>query len=526
MSLYRLLRKLGFPYPAAGIPAMLLVLLYGSLTGMGTSTARAVVMFMLAVGADVTGKSYDMLTALAAAALLLLLEQPLYARSASFLLSFGAVLGIGLLYQPLLGLFPAKRKVSQAFLASLSVQLATLPLLEYFYYEIPPYAIFLNLAVIPLMTVLMFGGIAAVILSFLSWQAAYLPAILCRAILELYEGLGTFVLRLPGSVVICGRPALAQLIAYYLGLALLAAWGNGDSSHRITHALEGVWKKRAVCIAFLALLQVGLSLRIHSGLAFTMLDVGQGDGLFLRTAQGTTLLIDGGSSSVRNVGRFRILPFLKEQGVGSLSFVAVTHTDSDHISGIEELILQSGEPGGIRVETLLMSAQEEQREAGLRLKELAMEHGIVVERIGAGDVLQDESTRIVCLHPEVEKSYPDPNGESLVFQVTYGEFSLLLTGDLEEEGEEELLNENGIGRCQVLKVGHHGSKTSTTEKWLGEVCPDVALISCGIDNSYGHPHAETLERLKKAESQVFLTSERGAVTIHSDGKKFWVKSCL
>ena len=529
VSLYRLFRRVGVSYPASGIPSALLVLLYGSLTGMGTSTVRAVTMFLLAVGADILGKSYDMLTALGTAALSILLEQPLYARNASFLLSFGAVLGIGTLYRPLTELFAVRRKWGQAFFVSLSVQLATLPLIQSFYYEIPVYGIFLNLLVIPLMTLLMFAGIGAVALSFLSMESARFLALACRGILELYERAGRAVLRLPGSVFICGEPKIWQIIVYALGLSLFVLWSGRERRRRRGESKEnpaGFFGKRAAWICMGLFLNVCLLARFRNGLTFTMLDVGQGDGLFLETAEGTTLLVDGGSSSVKEVGKYRILPFLKSRGIGTLDYAAVTHTDGDHISGIEELLKQAGEPGGVKIKTLLLSAQAEQEEAGLRLRELAERQGVSVRRIQAGDMLRDAGTRILCLHPEAGKAYGDSNGMSLVFYITYGKFSLMLTGDLEEEGEKEILKNYPVKKCRVLKAGHHGSRTSTTEAWLEAVRPELTLISCGADNSYGHPHRETLERLRGAGSRVCLTKRQGAITLHSDGKTFRAEGFL
>ncbi len=257
-----------------------------------------------------------------------------------------------------------------------------------------------------------------------------------------------------------------------------------------------------------------------------MLDVGQGDALFLETAGGTTFLVDGGSSSVKEVGTYRILPFLKSRGVRVLHYAAVTHTDGDHISGIEELLEQSGEPGGVKIETLLLSVQAEGEEAGRALRELAKRKGVSVRHIQAGDMLRDESTRIACLHPEEGKAYGDSNGMSLVLHLVYGEFSLLLTGDLEQEGEEEILKRYPVPACRVLKAGHHGSKTSTTEQWLRAVEPKLTLISCGEENAYGHPHRETLERLSAAGSRVSITALQGAVTLHSDGRTFWAESFL
>ncbi len=532
MSLYRLLRKLGCSYSMAGCPAMGLVLLYGSVTGMGTSTTRAVIMFLLAVTGDILGKSYDMLTALAVAALLLLADQPLYALDASFLLSFGAVLGIGLVYPAFHSLFPTEKKWAQAFLISLSVQTLTIPFIQNFYYQVPVYSIFLNLLVIPLMTILMFCGIAAVALSFLSWKIAFIPSLICNVILYIYENLGSFTLKLPGAVMICGKPHVWQMILYYLGIGSFVFW-RYQAEKRAKRQIEageegeigesGMRFQRLGFVAAYLLLNLCLSLRAHSGLTFTMLDVGQGDGLFLRTDSGTTCLIDGGSSSVKEVGEYRILPFLKEEGISTLDYVMVTHTDSDHISGIKELLSVTGEPGEVKVGTLLLTEQGEKEEAGKQLKELAASKGIFVSVVKQGDVLLDKSTEIACLHPKGGAEYTDQNASSMVLKVTYGEFSLLLTGDLEEEGERDILDEHCLGTCDVLKAGHHGSKSSTTEAWLETVNPQLTVISCGQENSYGHPHQETLTRLEAANSHVLMTTECGAITIYSDGKSFWAE---
>lgn len=234
-------------------------------------------------------------------------------------------------------------------------------------------------------------------------------------------------------------------------------------------------------------------------------------------------LIDGGSSDVKQAGRYRILPFLKEQGVGKLHFVMVTHTDKDHISGVEELLLQAAEPGGVRIGALLLSEQSYREEAGRELAALAKKAGAAVKVIKAGTVLEDKGVKLFCLHPGREGQYADRNAGSLVFRLAYKEFSMLLTGDLEETGEKEILEQGTDIRCEVLKVGHHGSRFSTSEEWLRKVQPKLTLISCGRNNSYGHPHEETLERLEDAGSRKLLTMEEGAVTIRSDGVSFWAE---
>lgn len=544
MSLYRFLRKRGCSYGISGGIGLTLVLLYGAMTGMSVSTIRAVTMFGLFVLAEFLGRSYDMLSALAVAALLLLLEQPLYVRSASFLLSFGAVLGVGLVYPAVQSLFEVQSKLGSAFLVSLSIQISTLPLLQWFYYEFPVYSVFLNLLVIPLMGALMLCGIVALGISAVSWKIASLPALICRFILRLYEWMGQGTLRLPGAVIICGKPKPWQIILYYGGVCSFVFWRNRvrekekwnlclrvakskeEKEETEEEKKQGKRKRgreKGATIAVTILLCICLQLRFHRGLCFTMLDVGQGDGLFLRTEEGTTCLIDGGSSDVKEVGRYRILPFLKEQGMGSLDYVIVSHTDGDHISGIEELLKQAKEVGGIKIGTLLMSKQSLEEDEGLQLSNLAMGAGVDVRVMKAGAVLEDKSTRLFCLHPTEGATYTDKNAGSLVLRLSYGEFSMLLTGDLEEIGEREILQREEEVACDILKVGHHGSRFSTTEEWLEATHPRLTLISCGENNSYGHPHKETLERLWEAGSQTLVTTRQGAITIYSDGKSFRVE---
>ena len=550
MSLYRFMRKRGCSYGLSGGVGLMLVMLYGAMTGMSISTARAVTMFGLAVGADLLGRSYDMLTALAVAALLLLGRQPLYARSPSFLLSFGAVMGVGVLYPAIRQCWGLRKphRGRDAFLLSLSIQFMTLPLVQWFYFEFPLYSVFLNLLVIPLMGTLMLCGIGALGVSVLSVSAARPLALVCRWILWIYEGLGGGTLKLPWSVIVCGKPRLWQVLLYYGGICGFVLWqsrsreqekwriclrtarGEEEQEEKDEREREEKrgWKtggspERIQNLALLLALCTCLQLRFTGGFSFTMLDVGQGDGLFLRTKDGMTCLIDGGSSDVKEVGRYRILPFLKEQGVGGLDYVIVTHTDGDHISGIRELLELAGEPGGIKIRTLLLSEQSAREEAGIKLRELAKKAGTQVKLVKAGTLLKDKSTRLCCLHPAEGDFYTDKNAGSLVFRLSYGSFSMLLTGDLEETGEREILENQEELCCDILKAGHHGSRFSTTEEWLQRVQPALTLISCGQDNSYGHPHEETRERLKEAKSRILVTTEQGAITVRSDGKSFWVE---
>lgn len=544
MTLYRLLRRCGMSLWMAGIPSMLTVLSYGILTGMGISTARAVLMFLLSAVADMSGKSYDMLTALAAAAICLLVNQPLYARNASFLLSFGAVLGIGSVYPVLQELFAVRNRVVQTLLLSLSVQLMTLPLTQYFYCEISLYSVLLNLVVVPLMTILMFSGILALGLSFLSFDAAGIPAFCCIVIIQLYEKLGTVFLCLPASVLHCGKPEIWQIVLYYMCLFGFLSWrfyvqecrkkqiaqaavlGEEEMEEEEKRKEPKLRQKQICSAAGLFFLNLLLLLRLTGGFQFTMLDVGQGEALFLRTKAGTSILVDGGSTSISEAGIYRIIPFLKTQGIAKLDYVIVTHVDKDHISGIQELLECSMRPGNVKITTLLLSYASLAEEAGQELAALAEACGTKVEKIMAGMILKDSSAQLECIYPGKEEDYEDTNAASVTMRFTYKKFSILMTGDLGVEGEKKILNSGETGNslnCEILKAGHHGSKTSSSEEWLSAVSPVCTLISCGKENPYGHPHQETLERLEKAGSSIMTTADCGAITVRSDGQEFRVE---
>lgn len=506
MGMYRLLRKAGASFAAAGIPSGISLLFYGMMTGFGVATARAVCMLLVLILAEILGRTYDMPSAMALAALFLVFRNPMLVWQAGFLLSFGAVLGICAVYPALAVLFPKKSKLIQTFLFSISISFVTYPLSVHFYYEYPLYGIFLNLIAIPCMPFVMGFGALALLGSMVFLPLGKLLAIPVHFFLSLYEFLGTRILKLPLSVLTLGCEKPWQLIAYYL-LFLIAL-----------RMIYRTGKRRFLIVIFAAVLLV--SVRFHSSVEFTVLDVGQGDGLFLRFPEGTTCFIDGGSTSFRKTGQYRILPYLKYEGVKKLDYVIFSHMDADHVNGMEELLEMSGEPEGISIGSILFPESAKGDEKKEKLCALAEKQGIHVETMGAGDEIFEKEAVLRCLFPERGRIFEDKNAGSLVLQFEYREFQLLLTGDLGIEGEKELLRHGKLGKVDVWKVSHHGSNNSGSEEFLEQICPSVSLISVGRKNRYGHPGRELLDRLERIGSKICTTSESGALMIESDGTEF------
>lgn len=638
MGLYQLLRRAGLKIKLSAILASMIIVLYGMMTGFAVSAIRAIAMFLLQMLAQILGRTYDRITALAVAAVLVLVEQPLYLFHSGFQFSFLCVLGISLIL-PVLGNVRKGKKLFEG----VALMAVTLPVYLGVFYQIPVYSMFLNFIVLPMMSILMGAGIVMILAAFLCTPLAIPAAWLITGILMVYERLGLFTEQLPHHYWTPGCPAKWQLAVYVAVLIIIAALGrtkrkavlyqrdciHKDCIHRrggcakeilqedppchevlqyeksqyerSQHGMAqynipryevsqyeipqyemqnkrirriachgGKWISTygipvGICWGFLLLGVVILTWRFRPELQVTFLDVGQGDCIFLQTENGDSYLTDGGSSSVSKVGKYRMIPFLKYQGASQIKAVFVSHADSDHYNGIAEL-LEQAELEGIRVENLVLTdiADECRSEGYEELVELAGQNGITVQFLHEGQQLQDGELLFQCLHPSKGYRAEDLNETSMVLFVTYREFSMLLTGDVQGAGEEHLTQElqdwkePGVTQMQdvirisgeeesiederiegqieekrpqnkmganhteteltILKVAHHGSKNSTSEEFLKAANPKLAIISCGEGNRYGHPHEETLERLEKVDIPWFCTKDYGAITVTVDDK--------
>ena len=548
------------------------------MTGFSVSTNRAVVMMILSLAAGIVGRTYDMLTALSISGIVILAQKPMLCMDSGFVLSFGAILGVGVVNPILMqGLEIQKTReemlrekkskssksvfckfksamwemIKKSLMASLSVQIVTLPVILYFYYEIPLYGVGLNIIVIPLMSILLgtalVGGIVGILFPFIPFLSRFFMGSV-HVILSWYEKLGSVTRELPFSRIIVGKPEIWQVGLYYVLLMYLvsvfyamnemcegrevgavASKIGAKAWRKVLAKLWNVWIKLSKwqkCIASVIWLAVSLVLLIPVGnfsfakteLEFTFVDVGQGDCIFMRSKNGFTCLVDGGSSDEKNVGTYRIIPFLKAKGIRRVDYIIVTHADSDHISGVIELLEDSGK-GGIEIGSLVLPRTTLIDENYESLVNLAEECVVPVVYIKAGDKLLAGKLELTCLHPAVGYEAEDSNSYSIVLKVQYGKFKALLTGDLGIEQEKFLVKNKMLENVLLLKVAHHGSKNSTCEEFLECVQPELAIISAGKDNSYGHPHRDTLERLIKVGSKVMSTIEYGGITVTVEGGK-------
>lgn len=513
MGLYRLLRKSAGGFLIPGTASLILMISYVIMTGASVSSIRAVLMFGVFLGAQILGRSYDLLSALSLAGILVLMEEPQYLFQASFQLSFLAIIGIGVLY-PRFKLLWLKeethKKWKEAVIVSICIQVVTLPCILYWYGEISVLGLLINMVVLPLTGMVMISGIMAAIAGLILPSAGSLLVGGAHYILILYEKICEWANYVSGGKGIWGAPKLWKIVVYYLVIAIIM-WGAAKKKRRDRIFLK-VLLLAAICL---------LWFKPRGELFMIFLDVGQGDAIFWRSPSGRTYLCDGGSSTVAKVGTYRIVPFLKWKGVSKLDYVFVTHMDADHINGVKELL----EPhiGEIPIGNLVLADIKTEDEVYQELKILAAAKGIPILYLKQGDTIQDGDIVMKCLWPAegTVVTKENRNENSLVLQVEYEAFRVLLTGDLEGAGEVELLGKGGLKSSVILKAGHHGSKGASSEQLLKQVKPLMTILSYGENNTYGHPHKELRARLEDSSSMAYETAAAGAISVSSNGK--WLK---
>ncbi len=517
MLVFYILLRLGAGIVPASVSSAGLMILYGVMTGESVSVMRALGMFGLGMMAKATGRSYDMLSALSLTVILTLLDNPVCLYYSGFLLSCGCICGAGLVLpclEEILRLSEIKKKavrdLAQSLAMGIAVQAAALPLIAWFFYEIPLYGILVNLLVVPTLSVTLVSGLVGAGLGVWRLWAGKIALFPGGLLIQFYLELCKIVKNLPGAVLTVGRPGMWQVVLYYviLGAALLLAKGLVQRREPQKGRPAGA----AVFLLFWCAGALMLCCPLRRALEITCLDVGQGDGAVISTPQGECYLVDGGSSSQRKVGQYRILPFLKSQGISRVDVAFVSHTDEDHINGLMEILemIKKGQTS-LEIRYLVMPRLEEQDKGEQELEALAKKAGTKVRYLGEGEEVTGQGVCWKAISPLAGIQSTDINENSLVLLLKSGGFQGIFTGDIGEEQEKEI--EAGLEDCDFLKVAHHGSRYSTGDGFLAQVRPEIAVASSSGSNTYGHPHPDTLERLEKNKCRVFLTKDSGAVTL-------------
>lgn len=534
MAIYRLLRR-RFRFLFSAAVSIPVVLSFGIMSGFGISTIRAIIMFILKIIGEVLGRKYDAITAISLAGLVLLVQNPFVVCNSGFQMSFGAIIAIVLILPIVEEILNTDNKIIKVISANFTISLIMNPILAWNYYELPTFSFLLNIVVVPLMSVVIVSSIAGIFCSCIMFGFGKVVIFPGCGILELYTFLCNIINKSSVASIVVGQPKVTIIIVYY-AILLVVLFGLKNIRTKYTRAekerniikketglvLEKKAKKerrikgqnvklRLACIVGFLLLNCLIYYIPNPGFYITFINVGQGDGILIHGDNGTKVMVDGGSTSEKQVAKNCIVPYLKAEGIGTIDYSIITHTDKDHISGIME-ILENNNSNRIRIKNLVMPDINMKDDTYNELIEKAKLKKINVLYIKKGAALSLGKTKIKCIYPETTTTASDKNDYCTVLSVKNKTSKILLTGDISKEIEEKIkddIEEN----YTVLKVAHHGSNYSSSEKFLKKVNPKYSIISVGKNNSYGHPGNETMERLRKQGGVIYRTDEKGGITI-------------
>ena len=509
-SVFFVLSTLGVPRRVTAVVAGAALVGFALVVGGQASVLRATVMGLLLLGALLLDRESQLMNALALAVLLLLAWRPGDLGEPGFQLSFAATAGIIHLAPPLTAWLVGKRWpgwLATPMAVSLGAQAAVTPVMLVHFNQLSLIGIVANLVVVPMAAVGTTLGMLALLTAAVSaWAADVLFQALWPLLLALRAAVWVAA-RVPGAMVHLPAPSWAAIAAWCVALALLPYLGSRR------------WIRATVMVSLALVL--GLSIwpwvaPDNGRLRVTFLDVGQGDAILVELPEGQRLLVDGGPGGNQrlDVGERVLAPFLWNRPTQRLDVVALTHPDSDHSGGLRAVLTRFGVREFWENGRWITGTEETLR---------AVERSGACRRtLVAGQRLWLGSALLTVLNPDGSRPLDDPppegqNEESLVLRLDWRGFSLLLTGDLGGPGEERLLADHAPVRALALKVGHHGSRYSSTGAFLDAVEPAVAIISVGARNSFGHPTPEVLGRLEAAGARIYRTDRDGAVILETDG---------
>jgi competence protein ComEC len=434
-----------------------------------------------------------------------------------------------------------------AIVVSGSVQLGMLPLLVIYFHRLSSASLLLNIFVGALMAMLAFVALAAVLISHLSaWLGTPLVLLaekvnwLMIHLVDPFTRLGIASIRLPHY---SGWPASIYLL-YYLPLGFLilalARWNplRPESIIRTRNKPFSGPRVRLASVSFAVVVAIIIfhpfsAARSDGKLHVDFLDVGQGDSALITMPDGTTLLVDGGGRpninrgstddldaddaferDTRSIGEGVVSEFLWARGLDRVDYILATHADADHIDGLNDVARN------FRVRGALVARTPADDSEYARFAATMNETSVPVQKIGAGDLIRvaDITAQVLWPPPSRDENAPSGNNDSITLLLRFGDRRFLLTGDIEKEGEGAVLKQGSDLRSDLVKVAHHGSKTSSTEAFVNSTRPSLAIISVGLHSIFGHPNEEVVQRWRTGGAEVMTTGQRGTITVVTDGR--------
>ena len=495
MGIFRFLRKRRWSYGSSAFFALFVLAFYTIMVGNSVSMERAFLMMFITLLGEVLGRKSDLLTTLSLVAAVVVVKNPYVLLHSTFYLSFLAVFSLAIFPTWIEKIWEGSSIWKKYFMAGFCIQLGLFPVFAESNHYLPTYSFLTNFLVLFFFTYFL---IFSFLLSLVCFFFPEITEFWFQFVEIFLEGI-RFVTKvnemLPFNKIRISHNPWWWYGIYYVLIFL--------SFYLMEKGIK-IKNKRYILIIFLfSIFFLGMYGYHHQGrLHVAVLDVGQGDGILIKQEGGINLMIDGGSSSKKQVGKYVLAPAMDYYGIEQIDYAFLSHLDKDHICGVIELL----ELGRIKKVVLSSSVDYEELKQSDLMQYLNEENIMIVTQ---GMEFYAKDLKIKILHPEKEKAYKDGNEASMVLEISYHDKTFLFTGDISQETEETLLGKMSK-EIDLLKVSHHGSKYSTSDRFLEGINAKNAVISCG-KNTYGHPSEEVLERLTKRGVRIHNTMQDGAM---------------
>jgi len=502
---------------------IIMIILFVLISGASPSVVRAGIMAIILILSEILARQPNTISSVAFTALLILLYNPLIIYDIGFILSFGGTIGI-ILLNPLVkeflnyklsffSQFKLVRYIFDMLSVTVSAQIILLPVMWYFFNNISIISIITNLLVGPFVGVITILGLIIYFLSVFFNPLAKILSYSVYVLISLIIFISKVCSKIPFGNLTLPTPSILFIITYYLIISLPII--------KIKKA-ERDYDNAINILKFVVVILIGIQIVSEfipkKYIDINIIDIGQGDSTLIKT-NNYNILIDGGGSenSDYDVGESILIPYLLDNTNGIIDLMIISHFHEDHAEGCLSVLEK------LSVRKIIIGMQPKNTELYKRLLKISKEKEIPIIILTKGDVIELDNVKLEILFPKKELESEDLNNNSLVIRLDYKEISMLFTGDIEEKTENILVSEsekNNIIDVDILKVAHHGSKTSSTDNFLKMVTPQIAVISLGENNKFGHPAKEVIKRMEKLDCLIYRTDIFGEISlrVYNTGK--------
>lgn len=502
---------------------IIIIIIFMLIVNMSSSIVRAGICTIISILGTLIYRKSDSYTAIAISLLFSLIKNPFSLFNIGLQLSYLATLGIIIFYTMLskikISEGKLKKYIIENIISTLSANILILPITTYYFNTIPTNFLLSNLVTGPVLGISLIFELITVFISFISIKLAQIPGAVVNVCLILLTKITKIISKIPNITVV--TPKIASVILIYIIILNVWLYTNKKNIYK------NLKISRLLCILIIIILIINF-LNIERTMRIYFIDVGQGDSSLICTPTGKNILIDGGGSRTPekyDVGEKVLLPYLLDRRIKKLDYIIISHFDADHAQGIEAVIDK------IKVKNIVVSRQASQSVEYDKIIKMCKEKKIKIIDAKRGEkIVIDKYAYFDILHPGdilLDDGKGGLNANAIVSKLNYKMdnklFTVLFTGDIEYDAEQELVKEYGNKlKSDILKVAHHGSKTSSSQEFINLVKPEIALIGVGKDNTFGHPNDGVIEKLKKIKAKIYRTDLDGEIIIKMEAKKYGV----